>query len=350
MFDAVLSDKLRSDRNSFNLVRLFAASAVIVSHLSVLKFGPGTPEPLSASTPFTLGQHAVNLFFVLSGLMLSRSLERDPDLLRYASSRALRLAPALLAFGLVFALAAGPLLSSTSIAEYLANVWTWTYPLSVLVQFERASPPPGLFLDTPFAKTVNDPLWTLKYEVAAYAMLGVVQALGLRRSLPILSVALVSSAVAMIVAQKSAEAGGGAGWPYQLSRYGFCFLLGMLTHRLCDRLPVAPILLSASFGLAIAVAGTSLSPVVAIVAVAHVAIVAGSIDYGVVSRWSRRNDLSYGTYIYGWPVQQAIMTVSPGLSLTVFAFWLFLSVLPLAFLSWSVIERPALNYKSWKIA
>ena len=57
-------------------------------------------------------------------------------------------------------------------------------------------------------------------------------------------------------------------------------------------------------------------------------------------------DLSYGLYIYGWPVEQAVMWLCGGHA----AWWqVFLMALPtaaaLAFLSWHLVERPMLRLK-----
>ncbi|UGV26980.1 acyltransferase [Rhodopseudomonas boonkerdii] len=346
MFGAVLSERLQSDRNSFNLVRLAAAASVIVSHLFILRYGPGTPEPLSSATPFTLGQHAVNLFFVLSGLLASRSLDRNPDLRQFAVARLLRIVPALFVYGLVFAIIAGPLLTAATLTGYFVDIKTWTYPVTVLARFQQAPAPPGLFDDLPYAFAVNEPLWTLKYEMAAYAGLGVAQAIGLRRSVPFLMLSLVVTAGGIVAMQPGLHSVEGTLWPYHLSRYGLCFLLGVLAHRGRDLLPVTPWLMPISLTAAVAFAGTSLSPVTCIIATAHVAVVAGAADFGTATRWTQRNDISYGTYIYGWPVQQALLTLVPGISLPVFALLSFVGVLPLAIFSWSVVERPALNYRS----
>jgi peptidoglycan/LPS O-acetylase OafA/YrhL len=120
----------------------------------------------------------------------------------------------------------------------------------------------------------------------------------------------------------------------------------MLAHRFRERLPVTPWLLPVSIAAAIAFGGTTLSPVTAMLAAAHLAIVVGALDLGAATRWTSRNDISYGTYIYGWPVQQTIMTFLPAVSLPAFAAWSFAAVLPLAFFSWWVIEQPVLNRKA----
>ena len=61
---------------------------------------------------------------------------------------------------------------------------------------------------------------------------------------------------------------------------------------------------------------------------------------------ARFGDLSYGLYIYGWPVEETVMWLSGGRAV----WWeVFLIALPaaaaIAFLSWHLVERPMLRFK-----
>ncbi|MEQ3709236.1 MAG: hypothetical protein ABNH23_07760, partial [Tateyamaria sp.] len=56
-----------------------------------------------------------------------------------------------------------------------------------------------------------------------------------------------------------------------------------------------------------------------------------------------RGDTSYGLYIYGWPVSQAIVHLSPGVTPVVLAVVTVLCTIPLAYLSWHLVERPSLS-------
>ncbi len=67
---------------------------------------------------------------------------------------------------------------------------------------------------------------------------------------------------------------------------------------------------------------------------------------GLVRRYNRLGDYSYGVYIYGCLVQQCVAALAPGISIG----WMFISslffTLALAQLSWHLIESPALALKS----
>lgn len=67
---------LPRDRNNFNLLRLVAASAVVVSHAVLLHPRHKNYQILSDVNFYHLGDHAVNVFFVLSGLTVAASLSR----------------------------------------------------------------------------------------------------------------------------------------------------------------------------------------------------------------------------------------------------------------------------------
>jgi peptidoglycan/LPS O-acetylase OafA/YrhL len=74
-------------------------------------------------------------------------------------------------------------------------------------------------------------------------------------------------------------------------------------------------------------------------------LVAGGRTYGPFTRLTGKTDLSYGIYIYGWPVQQTLVTLFPemgGAGLIALSF----VIVPLfAFASWHLVEWPALRLK-----
>ena len=63
-------------------------------------------------------------------------------------------------------------------------------------------------------------------------------------------------------------------------------------------------------------------------------------------RFARRGDLSYGIYLYGWPVQQVVIHSFAGnISPTLLTLVSFPGALVLAILSWRFVEGPALALK-----
>lgn len=196
-----LSHFLEEDINSFNLVRLVAALCVVLTHAYVL-LGLGEFQPLKDSTPYTIGRHAVNLFFVLSGLMLTRSLDRK------------------------------------RLAEYFVDAHTYQYPLSILVFFNNATPPHGIFLDLPRPGQVNGSLWTIRYEVAAYLALAAGYAVGVFRTR--LGTSLLLSAAGLAIAFVELIWMSAQDTPIEsLARYSFSFLLGVNFYHWRSVVPTA---------------------------------------------------------------------------------------------------------------
>lgn len=274
--EPVLSDVLDSERNAFNLVRLVAALAVLISHSFSLQTGLGSSEPLAASTPFALGQDAVNAFFVISGVTLSHSLQRNPNLAQYAWARFLRIFPALFAFGLFFAFVLGPLLTSLRWVDYFTDAHTWLYPVAVLVQFAHAVPPHEIFSSGPYAVAANEPLWTIKYEIVAYIGLAIFFRFGRLHRTFSLFLALTVALGIFVFAAPLPDGQDGTYWLYQLGRYGFCFLLGVIAYHFRDRLSLSPLLLILPATLVLLLAGTKLAAAGYVIFVAHMVLVAGA--------------------------------------------------------------------------
>ncbi|RTL71648.1 MAG: hypothetical protein EKK41_08900 [Hyphomicrobiales bacterium] len=65
-------------------------------------------DPLEAWTGFTLGQHAVHVFFCLSGVLIAMSLARSRSFGQYVWARFLRIMPALFVCVALTVLALGP--------------------------------------------------------------------------------------------------------------------------------------------------------------------------------------------------------------------------------------------------
>lgn len=165
--------------------------------------------------PFTLGQDAVNAFFIISGLTLSLSLARNPNLIHFASARFLRVIPGVFVCGAVFAFVLGPALTTWQLTDYFADARTWLYPLAVIV-IARAEPPHGVFTTAPFSEIPYDPLWTLKCELAAYAGLALLQLCGLLRSAMVLVAMILITGSVYILTASMVGGSLGSAWPFHI--------------------------------------------------------------------------------------------------------------------------------------
>jgi peptidoglycan/LPS O-acetylase OafA/YrhL len=299
-------------------LRLLLAAAVIISHAWPLAYGPATVEPLKALTGHSLGGWAVVGFFFLSGLLIAPSAERSTAA-RFWLARARRILPGLaVALGVTLALAA---LSGAILTAETATIY-WLRGIT-LVSLEHHLP--GAFSHAALPGVVNGPLWSLAHEVAAYGLCFVTVRLGLLRHrlgcLGLLLFALVLWATPSLPDRALTFA------PLFLA-----FAFGMLAHAARSHLSLSPALTLALFALA------PMGWPFAVAALGHGLLVLGF----RLPLPPLRTDLSFGLYIYGWPVAQHLAHDAPGLSAPVLAGLSLIATLPFAVLSWQLIERPSL--------
>ena len=312
----------RGQPNNLHAVRLALAVAVVVSHAWPLAHGAGTPEPLESLTGHSLGGWAVGLFFFLSGLLIAGSAERQTGP-GFWVARARRLLPGLAVALLVtlgLAVATGGHPSAVEALVYLARGIT-------LVSLEHQIP--GAFADAAMPDIANGPLWSLAHEVAAYALCWGAVRLGLLRHGA--GIAVVLAAALALWAMPGLQGRAAVFAPLFVA-----FVLGMAAHGLRHRLPLAP---RVTLGLMLV---APLGWPLAIAALGHLALV---LAFRLPAR-ALRTDLSYGVYIYGWPVAQTLAHLWPALPAPVLAVLSLAAVLPFAWASWHLVEAPAMRRRA----
>jgi peptidoglycan/LPS O-acetylase OafA/YrhL len=171
------------EQNHFNLIRMIAASSVIISHSGNLSLSWDTPDPLYSLIGIDLGATAVLAFFAISGYFISLSFERRTSNSAFLLARVTRIIPALLVVSLACAFLIGPLFTDHPLGAYFSDKSVWLYPLKniSLVGILYAIGLPGVFMHNPTPNIVNGPLWTLLFEGACYAGLFLIGVLGLLR-------------------------------------------------------------------------------------------------------------------------------------------------------------------------
>ena len=339
-----LSDILERGQNNFDLVRLIAAASVIVGHSFIIATGDADLEPLSGVSAFTLGQHAVNIFFVLSGLLVAASLERNSDAVAFMGGRILRVFPGLVVCVLCLALVMGPLVSNLDVGSYFASWETWRYLGLTLSLATGHAPLPGVFEALPASGWVDVSLWTLKYEMMCYIVLALLSALGLWLRPGLLAIGF-AGLICLQLARLFYVDVDHFGVPDQILRFLTCFFIGAGAWRLRDRLRLSPtgaVLAGAALALSW---GTVLEPLTSYFAIGYLVLCFSALPLGPVRRLCGRGDLSYGVYIYGWPLGQLLLLSIPGLGPVGLAIATLLLAAPVAALSWAMVEKPALALK-----
>ena len=150
--------------NNFDLLRLLLAIIVVIVHTAELS----QIEVLHHFSRFFSSIIAVDSFFIVSGFLIFMSYENSSSLLGYTSKRVRRIFPAystviiLCAFLLFF-------LSTKSFADYFSLEFI-RYIISNLLTLNFIQPTLAGVFETNPLQALNGALWTIKIEVAFYIL------------------------------------------------------------------------------------------------------------------------------------------------------------------------------------
>ncbi len=344
-----INDALKGRDNNFNLVRFLAAFAVLFDHISLASLGPGVHRPVFEQVfGISLSELAVNMFFVLSGFLVTKSLLTRNNIISYLAARVLRLFPAFAIMVVVTTFGLGLYFTSYTPSAYISSAQTFHYWLGTMFTFDEAGSLPGVFTDNPRPNLINSAIWTLKYEVIAYAAL---LALWFLSILEKRTVFAVLSSVFLVFAllltqlpdvQISPHSTSGGAW-VSLIRFGLCFQLGSAFYCYRDRIPLSGRLALIGLTASYVAIDWHAYEVISILATGYALMWVSLIPAGRVRLFNAIGDYSYGIYIWHWPIIQALIASQFMLPFG----WLLTATsvitLILAIVSWHLIERPALG-------
>jgi peptidoglycan/LPS O-acetylase OafA/YrhL len=337
--------------NNFDFIRWLAATMVVFSHEYAIVGGAGGEPLAQLSGGFaTFGTLGVDIFFVVSGLLVTRSLIERKSIGFFIASRALRILPALVVVLALSAWVLGPMLTDLPLRAYFLSREAWTYVArnATLVDIQWGLP--GVFLGNPVGEAVNGPLWTLQPEVQMYGsllLLGIVAGAGgtwLSRHRAVLVGAGMLAAIAWGWATHGDLAGRSLE-PSTLARLAPYFGLGSLLYLARWAVPVTLLWVAAAWCVVIASRGTSLFAPAFAVAVAWTTVWLAYSNLGALKRWGRFGDFSYGLYIYAFPVQQTLIALFPSWHRPEHFVAAYVATLSCAVLSWRLVEAPSLSLK-----
>ena len=345
MRGTALASLLDKKNNNFNLLRFIAASSVILSHGWLATGGETTAEPLYGPTPFTLGQHAVLVFFALSGFLVSASLDRSTTGRDFLRARMLRVYPGLVVCLAIVAFVVGPVVTTLSPAAYFADPGTYSYFAKSVTMLAGTFPLPGVFADNPYPQIVDLPIWTLKYEIACYLLLAALGGLGLFRRRALIWAIFLAALGAYIAILTLPQLAALPKTAYHLSRLVSTFFLGVLAWHYRDRIVLSLPILAAIAAVTLLLNGGPLGEPAFALFDAYGAMCFAALPLGRLRDWTNRADISYGLYIYGWTIEQILVQTMPGIGPLQTGLFALAIAIVVAWLSWTFIEKPALRLK-----
>ena len=343
--------------NNLNFIRLVAAILVVLSHAFNITYGKAdwkSHEFLArlSNGDLSLGKIAVFCFFILSGYLITASYVKSKNNAEFFLKRFIRIYPGLIFVLVITVFLIAPIYSDKGVIQnYLSkeNYLYIVHNLSFLINNDKI---PGLFSSNPLPGLVNGSLWSLKHEMYCYFTVPLCVLLTKNKPKRILTLFGILTILNLLfyfnlIGILNWE----SGFPFRLKRFlGLYeyFLAGVFMYSVRESIVISrkyalalfPLLCVSIFippitSLAFATIGT------------YILFVMGYSPDIKMPSVHKIGDLSYGIYIFGWPIQQIVMQ-QMGYSMSWSANFLLSMpfILVMACISWNIIEKPSLKFKS----
>jgi peptidoglycan/LPS O-acetylase OafA/YrhL len=344
-------DRLDASNNrpsGFDYLRIGLAMSIIVWHSFGVPYGMAWAAQ-AADIPIVkiLLSFILPAFFTLSGFLVSSSLERTPSLFTFLGLRAIRIVPALGVEIALSALLLGPLLTTLPLSTYFADPKFFAYFGNALgfIHYDL----PGVFEKNPI-QAVNGQLWTVPWELRCYIALALFAALGMVRNGRAMVIATAAGMAALFVylawfRKTGIGSHNDVGVPG--ATLVLSFLVGVIAYRYRLSIPYRRDFFWIALIIYCGIIFIPYGPILATIPIAYMTLFLG-LSNGRKTLVVKTGDYSYGIYIYGFAIQQAIVASGP---------WArhWYVVLPLSTLiagcfaafSWFVVERPSLGSRKF---
>lgn len=341
-------------------MRFAGACLVIYGHAYPLS-DRGTFDDLQLWTRgvFPTAHMGVAIFFVISGFLISQSLARSSSALNFIWKRSIRIFPGLIVAALVTALLLGAMITSLPLSEYFTTKETYKYLLVTKLYPPYPDTLPGVF-DASDNRTVNGSLWTLAYEFTCYfALLGINLLFLARFGKKVILAYFIIMWLGFYLwfdplSESSFQIPLLHLRLFNLLDFGMYFVAGSVAFYyrkyIIYKGYIALIFLAFWIGTYLVAESSPSIPLSSVVWARYLAIpyliLYLSFLKGRLNGFGHYGDLSYGLYIYAFPIQRIVIsilgTAAPISQIVILS---FLLVLPFAWLSWNFIEKPCLRLK-----
>lgn len=343
-----LSTFINGRDNNYQLIRFIAALMVLFSHSYALVYGTSDAEPLNKMLGMSPGSIAVDIFFMISGFLVTNSILFRKSTSEFIVARLLRIYPALIVMVLLLTILLGIFFSSVSTTTFVKSGETKVFLLKNLTMIAGPSYQlPGVFESVPYRRAVNGSLWTLPYELRMYAVLAIIwsvlhltgrlRPVLFRLSLPLLA---TTAFVAYIVRHYYLHAGS------SFLKLSLMFFMGASYYILKDYVSLRHrYFILAIFALAISTVNRELFFIVYLLTIAYILFFIVYVPGGIIRKYNYVGDYSYGVYIYAFPIQQIVISTIPNATVSLVIVLSSIITIMIAAFSWHFVEERALRLK-----
>ena len=333
--------------NNFNLLRLIGACCVIFSH-SFYITGNDAIEPINAITHGAIEASAIGLviFFFISGYFVTKSAHLSRSIQNFIKKRVFRIYPALIVCVLLSVFVVGALFTELSTATYFTNLETYKYLLTasaIVVKMEL----PGVFQNTAFYQhAFNSSLWTISLEIKLYLSLGLIiivtSMAGRKKIFKFIPPIIFITSALLLLFYKNFD----YTWQRNMNLITV-FYFGSFVYALSlSKRTMVYILLSsiALYFATIPLKGTVNNEVFLWIMISAITYLIGTFSKIKINL---ETDISYGLYIYAFPIQQTVFFLLGYNTNVLLNLFLSFGITALvALLSWKYVEKPFIQLKN----
>lgn len=344
-------DRFHHPKNAFGFLRLFFASLVIVSHAPEMIDGNASRELLTRATgTMTFGGLAVAGFFIISGFLISGSYLNTKSLAAYFVKRIARIYPAFAVVSILCVFVLAPLVGG----EYQGFGHQILKTIIQILKLDRPSVEnafKGLHFDDPIV-ALNGAAWTIPLEFRCYILLVVIGVTGvikkgwglaLLAALFIVVSAPVPEAMIRTIDQLSTSLVPWLDNHRNMLRFFGFFLAGSTFYHYQHIIPLnVKITLICVVGLIFTSLIRELNDVG--ISIFGTYLIFACARWGAgnwLSKVNNTTDVSYGVYLYAWPITQILIWIGFTNPVSV-AVLTFAGALACGFASWKLVEQPAM--------
>jgi peptidoglycan/LPS O-acetylase OafA/YrhL len=285
----------------------------------------------------------VPAFFALSGFLVTGSALRLRATVPFLTFRVLRILPALLVEVTLSAIVLGALFTRLPLSTYFSDPQFFRYFGNIvgLITFHL----PGVF-EANHVSTINANLWTLPAEFDCYFITAMLMFSGLAYNRLALT-AIMVVVTAVLIGLNTFSDFGLDGFPHTGATITYYFFMGMLMFHWKKYITASWKYFVLASAAGYALIGFHHTIYLAPLFVSYVTVFLGVRGLPEL-KWLKTRDYSYGVYLYGFPITQAILALVPTLRGHGYALFVVATACTLAFAatSWHTIERRALALKS----
>ena len=336
--------QVENKNNNFGFLRLLLATLVIVAHSAEILDHNRSREILtSIFGTITFGELAIDGFFLISGYLILKSFLSSSTFKSYLLKRILRIYPGFIVASLFCIFVLIPLSGET---QLIINTPTNDWLSTVLRMFTLETPQVN---NTQYS-TLNGAMWSIWLEFVCYLCIPIVYITTFNKPKT-----YVILAVMMMFIYLFTQLSGKNIWlPYvrldmhHTSRLMFAFLIGGLFYLLRDKVMWSKQLTIISVFLLLISLSFKNTAEIGLIIFGGYLLFNFALNYKnkFLNSIGGKVDISYGVYLYAWPVQIYVVKYYPQVNLYILMLVTLIAASILGYLSWTFVEKPFMQLKS----